>query len=68
MNVRGLQIWGFRKDFLEEVIFEFSLQGKSVLTRFEVVQIPFPVSPLEICIFLMEFLSVWVILSGDDNT
>lgn len=68
MKVRGLQTWGFRKDFLEEVIFDFGLQSKSVLTRFEVVQTPFPISPLESCNFPMEFLSVRVILSGANNT
>lgn len=68
MNVIGLQTWGFRKDFLEEMIFDFSLQGKSVLTRFEVVQIPFSVSPVEICIFPTEFLSVWVILRRANDT
>lgn len=41
----------FGEDFLEEVIFKFGFQGKSVVTKLKVAQTPFPVSRLRICIF-----------------
>lgn len=47
-----------REDFLEEVIFKFRFQGKSIVIMFKVAQTPFPVPLLRTCIFLWNFTQV----------